>query len=471
MATQPLEPKDWEDLRRDLHGLLDRCVDQMRDAEDHPWQTPPPDLADRYAIGSGGDVVARVMDQVLPYHGGNTHPKFWGWVQGSGLASDLVAGIAAAVMNTNGGGRHHGINEMERAVIDWTRRKMGFDDGASGVLVAGTSQATVIALQTARVRCCPDARTDGGNTGLTVYAAEGVHNATRKAVELLGLGHEQLRLVRAKNGTIDLHALQQAIVADRASGLTPMAIVGTAGSVDLGGYDDLNGLADLTAAEGIWLHVDGAFGAWTRLADSPWRGLTDGIERADSIALDFHKWMYVGYDCGLALIADQAAHRAAFAARPSYLKGAAEGLAGGEPWFCDYGIDLSRGNRALKVWCALEMFGEEAFAAAITLNCKQAAFMADQVQARGMALAAPVVSNICVFTAAPDLPADQQSALNAQIATHLQLHHATVFSTTDVNGITCLRAAITNHRTRDHHVEQAMQAVVDTAGMLRGVIG
>ncbi|WP_424940849.1 pyridoxal phosphate-dependent decarboxylase family protein [Aliiroseovarius sp. S253] len=471
MTTPPLDPTDWEALRQDLHRLLDRCVDQMRDAEDHPWQAPPADLADHYSIGAGGDVVARVADQVLPYHGGNTHPKFWGWVQGSGLASDFVAGIAAAAMNTNGGGRNHGINEMERAVIDWTRRKMGFGEGASGVLVAGTSQATVIALQAARVRCCPDVRADGGDRELTVYAAEGVHNATRKAVELLGLGHDQLRLVRADSGAMDLKALQQAIAADRAQGLTPMAIVGTAGSVDLGCYDDLNALADLAVSEGIWLHVDGAFGAWTRLADEPWRALTDGIERADSIALDFHKWMYVGYDCGLALIANETAHRAAFAARPSYLQGAAEGLAGGDPWFCDYGIDLSRGNRALKVWCALEMFGEEAFSAAITRNCVQACYMADQVQAHGMKLAAPVVSNICLFTAAPDLPADQQSVLNAKIATHLQLHNATVFSTTDVNGVTCLRAAITNHRTRDHHISEAITDVANVAQLLKGSSG
>lgn len=471
MTTPPLDPADWEGLRSDLHRLLDRCVDQMRDAEDHPWQAPPADLAKRYAIGTGGDVVARVMDQVLPYHGGNTHPKFWGWVQGSGLPSDFVAGIAAAAMNTNGGGRNHGINEMERAVIDWTRRKMGFGAGASGILVAGTSQATVISLQAARVRACPNARAAGGDVGLTVYAAEGVHNATRKAVELLGLGHDQLRLVETRNGAMDLQALQQAISADRAQGLTPLAIVGTAGTVDLGTYDDLNGLADLAARESIWLHVDGAFGAWTRLADDPWRGLTDGIDRADSIALDFHKWMYVGYDCGLALIADETAHRAAFSARPSYLKGAAEGLAGGDPWFCDYGIDLSRGNRALKVWCALEMFGEDAFALAITRNCAQAAFMADQVQSHGMTLSAPVVSNICVFNAVPDLPANQQSALNAQIATHLQLHNATVFSTTDVNGITCLRAAITNHRTRDHHIAEAMADVAKAAQLLKGSLG
>ncbi len=471
MTTLPLNPTDWEDLCQNLHNLLDRCVDQMRDAEDHPWQAPPDDLAKRYAIGAGGDVVARVMDQVLPHHGGNTHPKFWGWVQGSGLASDFVAGIATAAMNTNGGGRNHGINEMERAVIDWTRCKMGFGEGASGVLVAGTSQATVISLQAARVRVCPDVRASGSDVGLTVYAADGVHNATRKAVELLGLGHDQLRLVSTQNGAMDLQALQQAITADRAQGLTPLAIVGTAGSVDLGGYDDLNGLADLAAAEELWLHIDGAFGAWTRLADAPWRNLTDGIDRADSIALDFHKWMYVGYDCGLALIADEAAHRAAFAARPAYLKGTAEGLAGGDPWFCDYGIDLSRGNRALKVWCALEMFGEEAFSKAITRNCAQAAHMAEQVQSHGMEVTAPVVSNICLFTAAPDLPADQQSDLNAQIATHLQLHNATVFSTTDVNGITCLRAAITNHRTRDHHITEAIADVAKVAQLLKGSLG
>ncbi|WP_298558303.1 pyridoxal-dependent decarboxylase [uncultured Aliiroseovarius sp.] len=471
MTTSPLNPSDWESVREDLHRLLDRCVDQMRDAEDHPWQAPPADLADRYAIGAGGDVIARVMDDVLPYHGGNTHPKFWGWVQGSGLPSDFVAGIAAAAMNTNGGGRNHGINEMERAVIDWTRRKMGFREGASGVLVAGTSQATVISLQAARVRACPDVRAAGGDAVLTVYAADGVHNATRKAVELLGLGHDQLRLVETRNGAMDLQALQQVITADRARGLNPLAIVGTAGSVDLGAYDDLNALADLAAAEGIWLHVDGAFGAWTRLADAPWRKLTDGIERADGIALDFHKWMYVGYDCGLALIADESAHRAAFAARPAYLKGAAEGLAGGDPWFCDYGIDLSRGNRALKVWCALEMFGEEAFAAAITRNCAQAAFMADQVQTHGMKVTAPVVSNICVFTADPRLSTAQQSDLNERIATHLQLNNATVFSTTDVNGITCLRAAITNHRTRDRHIAEAIADVAKTAQLLKGSLG
>lgn len=133
----------------------------------------------------------------------------------------------------------------------------------------------------------------------------------------------------------DLQALRDAIARDRAAGALPFALIGTAGSVDTGSFDDLNALADLAADEGLWFHVDGAFGAWTRLADVPWRSLSDGIGRAESLACDFHKWMFVPYDCGLALIRDEAEHRATFAARPAYLAAQEAGLGGGEPWFCD----------------------------------------------------------------------------------------------------------------------------------------
>jgi glutamate/tyrosine decarboxylase-like PLP-dependent enzyme len=174
--------------------------------------------------------------------------------------------------------------------------------------------------------------------------------------------------------------------------------------------------------------------------------------------------MYVGYDCGMALIRNEAEHRAAFAARPSYLEGAERGLAGGEPWFCDYGIDLSRGNRALKVWTALETYGEAAFSKAITGNCDLAALMAAEVAAQPrMALAAPVVSNVCVFTARADLPPDAQSRLNAEIAQVLQETGEAVFSTTRVDGRVLLRAAITNHRSRASDVRAAIAAVARKA--------
>lgn len=257
-----LDPQDWEAFRVAAHRLLDAGIDRMRDARDHPWQPVPEGLQDRYAIGRGGDLVARLVDEVMPHHGGNTHPRFWGWVQGTGLASDVLAGIAGAVMNGNLGGRDHGAVYMERAVIDWTRGVMGFPEGASGVLVLGTSQATFITLAAARVRALEGARGRGqAGAKLVAYAGQGVHNATVKAIELLGIGSDNLRRVPLAEGRMDIRALRAMLAADRAAGRLPFAVIGTAGSVDLGLFDDLHGLADLAAEEGVWLHVDGAFGA------------------------------------------------------------------------------------------------------------------------------------------------------------------------------------------------------------------
>ncbi len=456
-----LDPQDWDAFRAEAHGLLDAAIDRMRDAADHPWQPVPEGLEDVYAIRGGGDVGARLISDVMPHHGGNTHPRFWGWVQGTGLSSDILSGIAGAVINANVGGRDHGAVYMERAVIDWARRCMGMPDGASGVLVTGTSQATVLAFAAARVRALDGVRQAGqGDARLIAYAAQGVHNATRKAVELIGIGSDNLRFVPVRDGQMDCGALRRMIAADRAAGAVPLLVVGTAGSVDMGLFDDLNGLADAARDEGIWLHVDGAFGAWTRLAADPWRGLTDGIGRADSIALDFHKWMYVGYDCGLVLMRSEEEHRAAFAARPAYLQGAERGLAGGDPWYCDYGVDLSRANRALRVWCALESRGEAAFGDAITRNCALAGLMHDEVGRRSSMLQGPApVSAICVFSARRGLSPADQSALNARIAQTLQENGEAVFSTTDVGGTTMLRAAITNHRTSEPDVRAAVAAV------------
>lgn len=401
-----LDPADWDAFRAAAHALLDRCVDRLHSARDHPWRPVPLGLADLYAIGEPvqdpGAMAHILAEQVLPYATGNTHPSFFGWVHGTGLVSGLLSEMVSATMNSNCGGRDHGASYMERAVVDWCRQVFGFPASASGVLVAGTSQATVIALTAARIAALgPEVRKVGqGDVRLTAYAGASAHNAVRKAIELLGVGSDNLRLVRETDAGMDTIALRERIHADRAAGGRPFAIIGTAGSVDLGRFDDLHALADLAREEALWLHVDGAFGAWTRLADAPWRNLSDGIERADSIACDFHKWMYVPYDCGLALIRDEATHRAAFAARPSYLEGQGRGLGGGEPWYCDYGVDLSRGNRALKVWTALQHHGPDRLGRAITANCAQAALMARLVEEEGrMRLAAPVVSNVCVFTA------------------------------------------------------------------------
>lgn len=470
MSEQSLDPNDWERFRTEAHDLLDHCIELMKRAEERPWQNVPADLEAQYAIGQTEalqvDLMQRLRDDVLPYHAGNTHPKYWGWVQGSGMATDVTASMVAAVMNSNCGGRNHGANYMERAVIDWTCRKMGLPETAFGLFVTGTSQATVQAFAAARVRALGnDVRMFGQTESrLTAYAAAGVHNATKKALELMGIGSANLRLVPLREGKMDIDALRRVLAEDRAAGARPFLLVGTAGSVDLGLFDDLNDLADVAAQENLWLHVDGAFGAWTRLAEEPYRSLSDGIERADSIALDFHKWMYVGYDCGVCLVRDGAELRAAFTARPVYLDGKERGVASGEPWYCDYGIDLSRGNRAIKVWMALETLGEEAFTQAITQNCQLASVMAQEVSKHPeMAVAQDPVSNVCVFTANAALSLEDQSALNVQIALELQESGEAVFSTTKVGEIEMLRAAIVNHRTTKAHIREAVQAVADLA--------
>ncbi|MFY0597622.1 MAG: amino acid decarboxylase [Cognatishimia sp.] len=470
MSDQTLDPQDWDRFRAETRDLLDHCIDLMQNAGERPWQHVPEGLEDSYAIGQtaaqGADVMDRLRTDVLPYHAGNTHPKYWGWVQGSGLSTDIAASMVAAVMNSNCGGRNHGANYMERAVIDWTRQKMGMPESAFGVFVTGTSQATAQAFAAARVKTLGKEVREAGQVGqrLTAYAAAGVHNATKKGLELIGVGSGNLRLVPLKDGRLDVTALKEMIAEDRAQGALPFLLVGTAGSVDLGLYDDFHALADVAAAESLWLHVDGAFGAWTRIAKEPYRSLSDGIERADSIAMDFHKWMYVSYDCGLCLVRDGEDLRNAFAARPVYLDGKERGVASGEPWFCDYGVDLSRGNRAIKVWMALETIGEEAFSEAITRNCDLAGFMAQEVQAQaGMALACDPVSNVCVFTAQTDLPAEAQSALNVRIAVELQESGEAVFSTTKIGDVEMLRAAIVNHRTTNAHIREAVQAVAALA--------
>lgn len=468
--TQSLDPEDWTAFRAAAHDLLDQCIDQLANARNLPWQPVPDEAAARYALdgrAKGEAATAkRLATEMLPFGTGNTHPRFFGWVHGTGLASGLMSEMVAATINANCGGRDHGMIYVERAVIDWTRKVMGFPETASGILVTGTSQATVISLAAARLRALgPDVRIQGQQARLTAYAGAGVHSSTAKAIELLGIGSENLRLIPQSETGLDLDALRKSIAEDRTAGATPFAIVGTAGSVDFGVFDDLTGLADIARDEALWFHVDGAFGAWTRLADAPWRALSDGIERADSLACDFHKWMYVPYDCGLCLIRNEADHRAAFAARPSYLAPAIDGLAGGDPWFCDYGIDLSRGNRALKVWTAIESYGTEGLGAAISDNCRAAQYMGQLVtETDHMALVSPVVSNLCVFTADTRLDPAAQSGLNSRIARELQLEGQAVFSTTAANGITCLRAAIANHRTRIDDVALAIQAVVQKRG-------
>lgn len=473
-----LDPEDWENYRSALHDLVDACVNQLRDVRQHPWKPVGEDFVEAVRLGDGAlgrdypAVAAEMAELMLPRHAGSIHPRFFGWVQGTGNAAALMAEIVAATMNSNCGGRDHGAVYVEREVVRWCADCFGFPAGASGVLVSGTSQATVLALAAARLQALgPECRKKGvsGFPRTVLFAARGAHNAVTKAAALIGAGSEAVRWVPvdAATGGMSVSALRAAVREARAEGALPFCVVGTAGSVDLGSFDPLGEIAEVCAEEKLWLHVDGAYGAWARLAEPPWRDLTAGIERADSLALDFHKWMFVQYDCGLILMRDEQKHRAAFAERPAYLAAQGAGIGGGDPWYCDYGTDLSRSFRALKVWATLRTYGAEHLGRAITRNCRLARMMAEQVERSGvLELAAPVRSNVCCF-GVRGADAGEAGRLNTAIAQRLQNSGEAVFSTTTCGGRTVLRAAITNHRTTEADVAQAIAAAAREAARLQ----
>ncbi len=450
-----LDPQDWNAFRTEFHKLADICIDRLQAARDLPWRPKLQDMAERVALGQGGDVFRRMSEDIMPFATGNTHPRFWGWVHGTGQPVSVAAEVVAATMNSNLGGRDHGAIEVEKAVIDWVRDLADLPDTTSGLLTSGTSQATIIALCAARMRMFGEVRSRGiaDLPRIRVYIAEGGHSCVAKALEVMGHGSGSLsRIALTDAGQMDLDCLSDAVDLDRCEGFQPLAVVGTVGSVNTGTFDPLGELAEFCAERDIWLHADAAFGFWTLLADEPWRSLPNGIGRADSIATDFHKWVGVPYECGACLISDGDLHRRTFSSRPEYLVGQREGLAGGDIWYTDYGVELSRGFRALKVWAAVEALGTEALGASITDNCRQAELMGCLAERSDwLDLAHPVVSNLCCFT--------PRRGKSADIAAKLQLSGEAVFSTTVINEKDCLRAAIVNHRTTSDDVRAAIRAV------------
>ena len=456
-----LDPADWDAFAQDMHNLLDTCLTRMQGARDLPWQQKPAAMGVELdgKAHDAGTVFTQITDTVMPYATGNTHPAFFGWVHGTGLPVGVGAELIAATMNSNCGGRDHGAAEVEREVIKWLTDTAGMPDDAFGILTTGTSQATILALSAARARAFGiDVRKHGIRAlpEVRVYMAKGAHSCVAKAREIMGHGPECICQIPDNDmSQRDVAVLADTIAKDRKNGLAPLAIVGTAGSVGVGAYDDLDALADLANAQSIWLHVDAAFGFWSRLADAPYRDLSNGIGRADSIALDTHKWPGVQYDCGACLMADRELHRSTFSSRPAYLESAGSGLAGGDLWFCDYGIELSRGFKALKVWTAIKTLGADAMGASITDNCKQAALMAQLVNASPhLTLQHPVISNLCCFSVAKgDV---------TRIAADLQIAGQGVFSTITVDGTPCLRAAIVGHRTTSDDIRAAIKAVEAT---------
>jgi aromatic-L-amino-acid decarboxylase len=463
-----LDPADWQSFRAQGHRMLDDIIDYLEHIRERPvWQPIPESVRDRFRrpIPTVPTDLAVVHDDfmrhILPYTAGNAHPGFMGWVHGGGNPAGMLAEMLAAGLNANLGGRDHVPIEVERQIVQWVRQIFGFPQTASGLFVTGTSMANLIGVLVARTAALgPAVRRRGvaaSGKRLIAYTSAAAHGCISQAMDLSGLGSMALHVIATDDQyRIDLAALESTIAADRRKGFTPFLVVGTAGTVDTGAVDDLNGLATLVQREKLWLHVDGAYGALAILAPDLAPRLA-GLERADSVAFDFHKWGQVPYDAGFILVRDGTLHRDTFAAPAAYLRRETRGLAAGSPWPCDFGPDLSRGFRALKTWFTLKVHGTDALGAMISRSCALARYLAGRIESsRELELLAPVSLNIVCF----GYRSAQGDEINARIVADLHESGIVAPSTTTVGGRIAIRAAIVNHRTGPDEIDALVEAVL-----------
>jgi glutamate/tyrosine decarboxylase-like PLP-dependent enzyme len=403
----------------------------------------------------------------LPYPLGNIHPRFWGWVMGNGTPFGMLAEMLAAGFNPNMGGGNHVANYVEAQVIDWCKTMFDFPPEASGLLVSGGSMANLVGLAVARNTLAGfDVRNDGlvgAPNRLIVYASREVHSSVHKAVELLGLGRDALHLIPVDSEyRIEIPALEATIAADRQAGDQPLCVVGNAGTVNTGAIDDLERLADLCEREKMWFHVDGAFGAMAALSEELHQYIK-GMQRADSLAFDLHKWLYLQFEAGCVLVRRESDHRRAFSLTPEYLAhGGERGLASGSLWFSDYGVQLTRGFRALKAWMVIKEHGIRKFGRMIEQNVSQARYLAALVDAAPqLERLAPVPLNIVCFRyRAEGLDDLALNELNQELLIRLHESGLAVPSYTILDGRYALRAAITNHRSRREDFDLLVREVI-----------
>ena len=403
---------------------------------------------------------------VMPYPVGNLHPRFFGWVHGSGTPMGMMADMLASGLNPHMAGFQQAPKFVEEQVLAWLAELMGFPAGTSGVFESGGSMANILGLVVARhAKAGISVREQGTQNmekPLVIYCSAEVHGWAQKGVELLGIGNRHLRRIPVDaRYRMDLAQLETALEADQANGFRPICVIGTAGTVNTGATDDLRGIHRICRAHDLWFHVDGAFGALAKLSPAL-RATVDGMEEADSLAFDLHKWASQPFECAVTLVRDAELHRAAFALSPSYLAGSTRGvIAGGLP-FADRGMDLTRGFKALKVWLSFKAQGVNLFTSVIEQNVRDIANLAARVEAHPeLELLAPAELNILCFRYRPEgLDEPALNALNQELLLRIQEQGIAVPSSTVLHGRFAIRMANVNHRSVPADFDAVFDAVL-----------
>ncbi len=457
-----LDPANWEEFQKLAHKMMDDMMEHFQALPEKPaWQGVPDkvkeNLSEPLPMGGIGEnaTYEQFRENILPFPTGNQHPAFFGWVMGNGTPLAMLADMLASGLNPHMAGFHQAPRLVEEQVVKWLIEMMGFAESASGLLVSGSSMANLMGLVVARhSKAGFDVRKKGmvgAPQRLIVYASSQTHQCAKKAVEILGLGHENLRIVAIDEGyRLCPKALAGEIAKDRKAGHKPICVIATAGTTNMGVCDPLEEIGVLCEKEDIWFHIDGAFGGFAWLSPKH-RSFVKGLQRASSFCFDLHKWMYLPFEVACLIVRSEEAHIESFAMTSSYLASsdAERGVAAGGIPFAQKGIELTRSFRALKVWMNLKAYGVSHFAKLIEQNIEQTQYLVGLIEKHPKLQVMGVAPlNVACFRYYDEGLSEQElNTLNHEILLRSQEGGKFVLSSTEIGGGFALRFCNTNHRT------------------------
>ena len=470
IKEESLDPRDWDELKKLGNVMVNDMINFLQTIREQPvWTKPPESVKNNFKTPLPhssmqlGEVYNEFKQNILPYYLGNIHPRYWSWVMGAGTAQSMLAEMLAAGMNCNVGIGDQAPMYVDQQVIDWCKQLMSFPPQSSGALVSSASVANLNALIVARNSVSSSIRKSGinGQKRMVIYASTETHSSIQKAAEIIGIGSDGVRKVNVDDKyEMDTVHLQELIEEDKKEGNIPFCIVANAGTVNTGAIDPLDKIFWICCKENLWMHVDGAFGALLKLLPE-YEEQLDCLEFADSITFDLHKWMSIPYEAGVVLVKDADMHRKTFALQPDYISNNERGIAAGPELTSNFGFELSRNFKALKVWMSLKEHGLEKFARIIRQNITQAKYLTELIeQSEELELTAPTATNIVCFRFNPQKDDVDLDKLNKEILMRLQESGIAAPSYTRLNGNYCMRVANVNHRTITNDFDVLLNEVI-----------
>jgi aromatic-L-amino-acid/L-tryptophan decarboxylase len=460
-----LSPEEFRTLG---YRAVDLVAEQLAAPPDDPARRyVPPELRQQILeqplpqeASDPEELLEAVARMVLPYPMGNASPRFFAWVNSPPAPIGILAEMLAAALNASVAGGDHAATYVEHATLNWLKALIGYPAESGAILTSGSSVANLIGLAAMRhVKTQGDMRAQGfygEQAPMVIYTSTQGHSCIEKGVELLGFGHDYLHKIPVNaDFQMDIDKLRAQIAMDRAAGLRPVCVAASAGTVNTGAIDPLDELADLCSVENLWFHIDGAYGAVGILAEQT-AGLYKGMERAESIAIDPHKWLYMPVECGCALVRDKQVMRDTFSLVPSYLRDD-KAL----PWFSEFGIQQTRGFKALKLWMTLQQIGEQGYRELISRDIGLARVLQQLILLReDFELVAAGPLSVTCFRYAPN-GANDLNALNRQLLEIVQREGKVYLTSTELDGKFVLRACIINFRTQESDLRFLLETLAE----------